>query len=148
MLRDIVKYDFNYEFLRQNHKKSSLKRVSVFDMHEMGIAMQIIEIASSSIPEELAGTPIKHVNLRIGKLSAVVPSSLSFCFEIASKDTPLEGAKLKVEEVPVEAMCNECNNKFTIENTEFSCPKCKSGDLEILAGRELDIASIEIAEDN
>lgn len=115
-------------------------------MHEMGIAMQIIEIASSSIPKEMAGTPIKHVNLRVGKLSAVVPYSLNFCFEIASKDTPLEGATLKIEEIPVEAKCKACNHQFTIENTEFSCTKCKSGDLDILSGRELDIASIEIAE--
>ncbi len=118
----------------------------VTDMHEMGIVMQIIEIATSSIPKELTGTPIERINLRIGKLSAVVPHSLNFCFEIASKDTPLDGAKLNIEEVPVVASCKECNHQWTIEDSSFTCPKCESGDIDILSGRELDIASIEIAE--
>lgn len=115
-------------------------------MHEMGIALQIIDIAASAIPKELEGTPIARVNLRIGKLSAVVPKSLTFCFEIAAKDTPLQGAILQIEEVPVEARCRECEHIFTITGPAFSCPKCQSGSTDIISGRELDIASIELAE--
>ncbi len=57
-------------------------------MHEMGIAMQIIEIAVASIPDDLNNAQIKRVNLKVGKLSAVVPESLHFCFQIAAQDTP------------------------------------------------------------
>jgi hydrogenase nickel incorporation protein HypA/HybF len=82
-------------------------------MHEMGIALQIVEIATASIPSDLAEVRIERVNLKVGKLAAVVPESLRFCFSVASKDTALDGAEL----------------------------------LEILSGRELDIESIEIAEE-
>lgn len=115
-------------------------------MHEMGIALQIIDIAASAIPKELEGTPVAKVNLRIGKLSAVVPKSLSFCFEIAVQDTPLKGAILQIEEVPVEARCRDCGHTFTITGPSFSCTQCNSGTVDIISGRELDIASIELAE--
>ncbi len=115
-------------------------------MHEMGIAMQIIDIATASIPEHMKGVRIKKVNLRIGKLSAVVPVSLTFCFEIAAKDTPLAGAKLNIEEVPVKARCRKCHNEWMITDPVFNCVKCDSGDIDIVSGRELDIVSLETAE--
>ena len=115
-------------------------------MHEMGIAMQIVEIATSSIPDDIENAQVEKVNLKIGKLAAVVPDSLRFCFDIVVKDTPLKGAKLVIKEIDVVASCNECHTKWTITEPVFSCKKCKSGSIEILSGRELDIDSIEIAE--
>jgi len=116
-------------------------------MHEMGIALQIIEIAKASLPPDLADVRIETVNLKIGKLAAVVPESLRFCFEVAAKDTQLEGAKLAIEELPVVAKCKDCHTQWTISGPAFSCENCDSGALEILSGRELDIESIEIAEE-
>jgi hydrogenase nickel incorporation protein HypA/HybF len=116
-------------------------------MHEMGIALQIIEIATASIPPNLADVRIETVNLKIGKLAAVVPDSLRFCFDVAVKDTPLAGAKLVIEEVPVVASCKDCKARWTIEEPVFICKTCQSGSLEILSGRELDIESIEVVEE-
>ncbi len=115
-------------------------------MHEMGIALQIAEIAKSAIPETPEDIQIETVNLKVGKLTAIVPDSLRFCFEIVTKDTPLEGAKLNVEEVPIKAVCKECYAETTIEDADFSCGKCKSGKLDILSGRELTVSSIEVAD--
>jgi hydrogenase nickel incorporation protein HypA/HybF len=117
-------------------------------MHEMGIALQIIDIATASIPPEMGSARVERVNLKIGKLSAVVPESLRFCFEIASKETPLAGAVLAIEETAVVARCKECDARWTIEEPAFTCKACNSGALEILSGRELDIVSIEIAEES
>lgn len=57
-------------------------------MHEMGIALQIVEIATASIPSNSGNVQVARVNLKIGKLAAVVPDSLRFCFDVAVKDTP------------------------------------------------------------
>ena len=116
-------------------------------MHEMGIALQIVEIATSSIPADLGEVRIARVNLKVGKLAAIVPESLRFCFSVATKDTPLDGAELAIEELPVLARCNDCDTKWTITEPVFKCETCDSGSLEILSGRELDIESIEIAEE-
>ncbi len=110
----------------------------------MGIAMQIIEIATESIPADAGNVRVEKINLKIGKLAAVVPDSLRFCFDIAVKDTLLEGAQLEIRELPVTARCRECDMQWTIESPAFVCDNCGSGSLEILSGRELDIESIEI----
>jgi hydrogenase nickel incorporation protein HypA/HybF len=116
-------------------------------MHEMGIALQIVEIATTSLPADLGEARVAAVNLKIGKLAAVVPESLRFCFDVAVKDTPLAGAKLVIDEVPVVASCNDCNARWTIDEPVFICKICQSGSLEILSGRELDIESIEVVEE-
>jgi hydrogenase nickel incorporation protein HypA/HybF len=117
-------------------------------MHEMGIALQIVEIATASIPPEAGKVRIEKVNLKIGKLAAVVPDSLRFCFEVVVKDTPLDGATLAIEEVPVVARCKDCDTQWTINSPAFACENCGSGALEIISGRELDIESIEISEED
>ena len=117
-------------------------------MHEMGIAMEIIDIAEASIPAEMQAVQVESVNLRIGKLSAIVPDSLTFCFSVAIKDTRLEGARLNIEEVPVVAVCQDCGAKWTIDEPAFSCRKCSSGSIEIISGKELDIVSIEIMDED
>ncbi|UCD81911.1 MAG: hydrogenase maturation nickel metallochaperone HypA, partial [Desulfobacterales bacterium] len=91
---------------------------------------------------------VEKVNLKIGKLAAVVPDSLRFCFEVAVKDTPLDGAKLAIEELPVVARCKDCDMQWTINSPAFICENCSSGALEIISGRELDIESIEITEED
>jgi len=115
-------------------------------MHEIGIALQIVDIAAASIPPNIGKARVEKVNLRIGKLAAVVPESLRFCFEMAAKDTPLQGALLNIEELPVVAKCNDCGIQWTIRGLLFRCEKCQSSSIEIISGRELDIQSIEIAE--
>ena len=112
----------------------------------MGIALQIIEIATESIPPDAGDVRIEKINLKIGKLAAVVPDSLRFCFDVAVKDTPLDGAKLVIQELPVVARCRDCDTQWTISSPAFTCENCNSGSLEILSGRELDIESIEIAQ--
>ena len=116
-------------------------------MHEMGIASEIVRIVTESIPAEMAGSKVARVNLKVGKMAAVVPQSLRFCFEIAAKETPAEGAMLEIQEIAVVARCNDCEHQWEIGEPAFVCPRCRSGSIEMLSGRELDIDSIELEED-
>lgn len=115
-------------------------------MHEMGIAMQVVEIATAAIPEGMEGSRVERVNLRVGKLSAVVPDSLRFCFDILIRDTPLANASLNIQEVPVSAQCGDCGHAWTAERPEFLCPRCGGGAVQLLSGQELEIVSIDIAD--
>ncbi len=113
-------------------------------MHEMGIAMQIIEIAVASIPDDLKNPRVERVNLKVGKLAAVVPESLSFCFQIAVQDTPLCDAELNIEEIPLKIRCTDCNVEWTAHEPVFVCRNCNGTSVKMLSGRELDITSIEV----
>ncbi len=115
-------------------------------MHEMGIAMQIIEIAVASIPEAMKPVSVEKIHVNVGKLSAVIPDNLKFCFEVASKDTDVAGAELCIREIPVVAECNDCQFNWTLNGPAFQCQSCQSGNIRILSGQELDIVSIEIEE--
>ena len=115
-------------------------------MHEMGIAMQIIEIAVASIPVDLKNAQVKKVNIKVGKLSAVVPESLHFCFQIAAKDTPLYDAVLNIEEIPLKIRCTDCNAEWIANEPVFLCRKCNGKSVKMLSGRELDITSIEVVD--
>jgi hydrogenase nickel incorporation protein HypA/HybF len=113
-------------------------------MHEMGIVMEIIEIVRASIPADATGIPVARINVKIGKLSAVVPQSLHFCFQVATKDTDLAGAELAIEEIPLALRCDHCTHQWTAEQPVFVCPACQGRKVEMLSGRELDIDSIEL----
>lgn len=116
-------------------------------MHEMGIALQILEISKASIPPDIVDPKVERINLKIGKLSAVVADSLRFCFEAASQDTIFSGVELNIEAVPVVIKCNDCQSETEIDEPLFACGQCGSSSIEMLSGRELDISSIELAQE-
>jgi hydrogenase nickel incorporation protein HypA/HybF len=79
-------------------------------------------------------------------LSAVVAESLRFCFDVAAKDTIADGAELAIEEVTVNARCQDCGHQWVVDQLVFVCPACNGGHIDLLSGRELNIESIEIEE--
>ena len=112
-------------------------------MHEMSIAQSMIEIIREEMKKANAGV-LKSVHLRIGRMSAIVPDSLSFCFELITQGTDLEGAELLMDKVPVTGICQACNMEFEIEDYAFECPHCKSSQIKVVSGRELEITEIVV----
>jgi hydrogenase nickel incorporation protein HypA/HybF len=113
-------------------------------MHELSIAMSMIEMAS----EEAARRGNAHVSaiyLKLGPLSGVVKDALLFSYEVASNGTPLEGSKLVIEEVPVVAFCPDCREEREIESIQrFCCSVCGSLTAHVLRGKELEVVALEI----
>lgn len=108
-------------------------------MHELAIAEQVI----ASVLERIGERRVTVVRLRVGKLSAVVPDALMFCFELAAAGTTLEGAALEVEEEPGRALCRTCGEQFLLRDLILLCV-CGSADVEVLTGRELQVTSVEV----
>ncbi len=113
-------------------------------MHEMGIALQIVETARCAIPAEMKNVRVEAIHLKIGRLAAVVPESLNLCMEVVTKDTPLEGCRIHIEEIPAVAGCRDCAYQWEAGETVHSCPACQSRNLDILSGRELNLVSLDI----
>ena len=108
-------------------------------MHELAIAESVV----SSVLERVDG-PVSVVRLRVGRLAGVVPDALTFCFELATVGTALEGATLEIEELPGRAHCRTCEQDFSLEDPFLLC-SCGSADVELLSGRELSVTSVEVA---
>lgn len=112
-------------------------------MHEMGITESILSIVLDTAKKNGA-KKVKEVNLQIGNLTNVVSECVEFYFDIISKDTIAEGAKLNIERIPVKVKCSQCGNVFSPKDMVFFCPKCKDMGTEIISGKELAVSSIEI----
>jgi len=111
-------------------------------MHEMSIAQSLITILQEEMTKHGA-TVLRSVRLSIGEMSAIVPESLSFCFEIIVQGTPLEGAKLLMDRIPLKGYCPDCERPFDIKDFVFVCPTCGSTTIETIEGQELSIAEME-----
>src|SRR5271170_5890087 len=108
-------------------------------MHELSIAMSIVELAQEEA-DRRGGMQIKAVHLRLGLLAGVVKDALMSSYEMACADTPLRGSHLVVEEVPGVVYCPACNARRTVRSSEwFYCSECGALASEILQGKELEV---------
>jgi hydrogenase nickel incorporation protein HypA/HybF len=111
-------------------------------MHELSIADAIVQIAL----RHANGRPVTAVEVSIGHLRQVVPSSLEFAFELLSNGTPLEGARLELNDVTPRGRCRDCGAETELHDFPLRCERCGGLDLELLAGEELQVEAIEIDE--
>lgn len=110
-------------------------------MHELGITQNIVSIAV----EHARGAKVQRVSLEIGKLSAVMPEAIRFCFDVCSQGTLVEGAELEIIEIPGLARCRQCGTEVPLD-IPFGVCTCGSTDLQILQGEELKIKELETEE--
>ncbi|MTJ09614.1 hydrogenase maturation nickel metallochaperone HypA [Anabaena sp. UHCC 0204] len=108
-------------------------------MHELGITQNIIAIVS----ENAQNKKVQRVLLEIGKLSAIMPEAIRFCFEICAQGTIVEGAILEIIEIPGTAKCRQCGTTFPIDKP-FGICECGSVQLDLITGEELKIKEIEV----
>ena len=112
-------------------------------MHELGIAQCIIDIALRAARDN-GGGKISTVRIQAGELRSIIADQLQFCFAFAAKDTPAEGAKLEVDVLPIEAVCQDCRKEFRVKNFEFRCPDCRATSVRVVRGQELRIKEVEL----
>lgn len=111
-------------------------------MHELSIAQSILDIIQDEANKN-SMAQVSVVRLKIGRLTAIEPSSLSFCFDLISKGSLAEGAKLEIESIPITGRCNRCGKEFQLEDPFANCPHCQGLNIAILTGREFFISEIE-----
>lgn len=111
-------------------------------MHEMSIALEVVEQVRDAARRAGDVTAVRTVRLEVGQLAGVVPDALSFCFELACAGTLLEGAELLTEPVPARARCAPCGHDWAVGMPPvLLCPRC-GGAGELLSGRELRITGV------
>jgi len=110
-------------------------------MHEMSIAGAIVD----SAVRHARGRSIEAVGVRVGRLRQVVPASLAFGFELLSKGTACDGARLAIEVVPARVRCSGCSTEWELEVPIFRCAACGSA-VAVLEGEELLVDWIEVSE--
>jgi hydrogenase nickel incorporation protein HypA/HybF len=112
-------------------------------LHELAIAESVVRIAD----RHADGRWVTKVYLKVGHLRQVVPSALAFSFELVAQGTSVEGAELEIKEVPATGKCRACEAESRLESFPLQCGTCGGFDLELIAGEELYVESLEMEED-
>ena len=110
-------------------------------MHELGITQEVVAIAV----ERAAGRRVIRVVLEVGKLSGVLPDAVRFCFDLCAEGTEAEGAALEIREPPGRGRCRACGAEVALEGPLGVCG-CGGTDLEWVAGGELRVTELELAD--
>jgi hydrogenase nickel incorporation protein HypA/HybF len=115
-------------------------------MHEMGIASSVLEAVRRELRAHAGARP-RAVALRIGELAAVDPESLRFCFEALARDTELASLCLEIEVCPRRHRCSDCGREFLVQDYDLRCPACGCSLTRCIGGDELDLAYLEVEDD-
>jgi hydrogenase nickel incorporation protein HypA/HybF len=113
-------------------------------MHELSIALSILEGAAEEA-ERQGGGRVHAIYLKLGPLSGVLKDALNFSYDLACEGTAFEGSRLVIEEIPVIVFCPDCRVERQLASVQhFCCPVCGARTPDILRGRELELAALEM----
>lgn len=122
-------------------------------MHEFSAACSIVDTAVEAAQSNDA-TKVNVVNIEVGEFTFLIPEQLAFNFEIASKNSIVEGAELRIKTVKGKLLCSDCG--FEGESivdpdippqlavfAPMKCPKCGGSSTTITGGKDFIITNIE-----
>ena len=115
-------------------------------MHELGVTKEILSVVLDRARENSV-QKILSVRLCIGELSDLEEIWLQRYFDHLSKNTPAEGAVLRVTRIPVRMRCARCGELFRTDihgEGAICCPGCGSEDLGLVSGDEYAIEDMEV----
>ena len=115
-------------------------------MHELPITENILKVVLSHA-EKNNVTRVVVIHLQVGMLSDLEDEWIQKYFDYLSKGTAAEGAKFKIERMPVILQCNACGESFEIEKTnigDYACTVCGKKDSKLISGREYYIKNMEV----
>jgi len=112
-------------------------------VHELAVTQRVLDIALEKAKEAQANR-VAAINLVIGEMSSIADDCMQFYFDFLSQDSPASGATLSFKRIPTQLGCRRCGHSFALNSPPWKCPQCEQWDVEIQAGQELYIDSIEV----
>ena len=112
-------------------------------MHEMSLCEGILQILEEQARSQ-DFRQVKTVCLEIGALAGVEAEAMRFSFEVVSRGTLADGARLEIRELPGEAWCMQCAAPVAVARRYDSCPRCGGHQLQVTGGEEMRIKELEV----
>lgn len=112
-------------------------------MHELSIVMGILKIAETET-KKAGAKKVELIELEIGNLAGIELDALDFVWSGAVKNTVLENAERKIDQIKGKAQCMECDLIFPLEHVYDPCPDCNNYLKGIIQGKELRIKALEV----
>lgn len=112
-------------------------------MHELGIMSGVMDVVEKSARDAKADKVIK-VTLSVGVMTEAMEDALRFAYEALAEGTIAQDSELEVIMVQPRSRCEDCEAEYEHDRFHMSCPTCGSYSTTLLAGKELQIDSIEV----
>lgn len=115
-------------------------------MHELSIAQSLLDIIIQEAQRH-GLQKVVRIGVSVGEFSAVVPESLTFCFDLIKENTVAAEAEMIIQKVALRGRCQDCGADFDMnDGPVMDCPECRGSAVELIAGRELSVDFIETDE--
>ncbi len=112
-------------------------------MHELSLVTSIADMVLGVIEREGA-SQLVSLRLELGVLSCARREALEMCFPLATRETKLEGARLEIVDTPLALSCTSCGARTERIEPDLVCDACGSDEVDVVGGRDLVIASLEV----
>ncbi len=116
-------------------------------MHELPVVKSLFDICMKHATANGVSRVIA-VNLKVGEISDLQDEWIQRYFDFLARGTIVEGARLKIERVPLVVRCQKCSEPFPVDirqANKVECPKCGATELAYVSGREYTVDTMEVA---
>ncbi len=110
-------------------------------MHELSVALNIVEIAHEQVLAHNANS-VDRIELDIGTLSGIEMDAFLFAWEEAVANSVLQKAERIIHQIDAKARCTNCELEYDVAELYQACPGCKEYLGEILQGQELKVKTL------
>ena len=112
-------------------------------MHEMSLCESILQVMEQNARSQ-GYTRVKAVWLEIGQLSGVELEAMRFGFDVVTRGSLADGARLEMIELPGQAWCMQCQKRVQVMRLFDQCPDCGGYQLQVTGGKEMRIKELEV----
>jgi len=112
-------------------------------MHEMTLCEGVLQVLQNEAARQ-GFRRVKQVWLEIGELASVEPDAMLFSFDVVTRNTLADSARLNIIPIPGTAWCMQCAKKIKVRQRFDECPDCGSYQLQITGGDEMKIKELEV----
>lgn len=112
-------------------------------MHELGIMTGVMDVVEKSAQDAGASKVLK-VTLSVGVMIEAMEDALRFAYEALTEGTIAQKSELEILMVQPKSRCEDCGSEYEHDRFHMSCPACGSFSTILVAGKELQIDSIEV----
>ena len=112
-------------------------------MHEVALAQELVQLIER-IAQDHNAIGVNRALVEVGEIAGIVPEALEFAFEFARTDTIANRCTLEFRHVALHVRCTACGYHGGAERGVMGCPRCDAIPIEVTAGREMRLVSIDV----
>ena len=112
-------------------------------MHELAVTEDLLRLAVDH-GTKAGARRVTALHLSIGQLSSCMGDSVQFYWDIVSRGTICEGARLELRRVPASVFCLDCRERRAPGPVLIVCRRCSSPRVRVTGGTELRLDAIDV----